>query len=122
MAEQREVQRVAAENARARLAAILAQGGEAVLVVDAGGQPLITSAAYTALFGEGDPRPPLRCSTTWTGNPSGGRDAPGTLAHGEPFQLGFLLPAADGLNGGLRPMASRSWTSRATDWVASSAA
>ncbi len=98
MAEQREVQRVAAENARARLAAILAQGGEAVLVVDPGGQPLITSAAYTALFGESGSTTTPQVLYDLDGNPLAADATPqARFAHETaPFHLAFLLPAADG--------------------------
>jgi len=51
--ELREVA-TALEAQRARLAAILASVGDAVLVVDSAGRPVLTNAAYERLFGDAD--------------------------------------------------------------------
>ncbi len=101
MAEEREQQRVASEEARARLAAILAQMADPVLVVDTEGRPLISSVAYTALFGDETQDPkvlahPLQ-PLDLEGHPLAAGATPwARLRAGEPFQMTFLLIADDG--------------------------
>ena len=82
------------EEERARLQAILAGMGDAVLVVNANGAPLLTNAAYTELFGErgerfmprderGQPLPPALLPQQ-------------RAARGESFRMEFTVADAQG--------------------------
>jgi two-component system CheB/CheR fusion protein len=91
MASSLEEQRRAGEVEHARLAAILANLADAVLVVDRRGEAILTNAAYDRLFGkaftpqneEGQPLPPQ----DWPQN---------RAARGESFTQAFTLPGQDG--------------------------
>jgi two-component system CheB/CheR fusion protein len=93
MASSLEEQRRASEVAHARLAAILANLADAVLVVDTQGEAILTNAAYDRLFGataaftpqdeEGQPLPP----EAWPQH---------RAAQGESFTQAFTLPDQDG--------------------------
>jgi two-component system CheB/CheR fusion protein len=88
-----DLQRQAVESERARLDAILAAMGDAVLVVDADGAPVLSNPAFDRLFGRLDA---LRPADT------NGRLLPEAAwpqrraAAGETFSLEFTLSAADG--------------------------
>ncbi len=89
--ELREVA-TALEAQRARLAAILASVGDAVLVVDSTGRPVLTNAAYERLFGDagagvlvdeqGQPLPPEATPQQ-------------RAARGETFSMQCIMPARD---------------------------
>jgi len=91
----------ALEAQRARLAAILASVGDAVLVVDQSGRSVLTNAAYERLFGDagsvvlvdeqGQPLPPEATPQQ-------------RAARGEAFSMRFVLMTAapDGTRGGAR--------------------
>jgi len=89
--ELREVA-TALEAQRARLAAILASVGDAVLVVDSAGRPILTNAAYERLFGDagavmlvdeqGQPLPPEATPQQ-------------RAARGEAFSMQFSMPPGD---------------------------
>jgi two-component system CheB/CheR fusion protein len=82
------------EERRAWLEAVLAGMGDAVLVVDEAGRPLLHNAAYRRLFGPPDaPLAPLDSA----GRPlPAGEDPRARLARGEEFAMEFLLDREDG--------------------------
>ncbi|WP_437496719.1 CheR family methyltransferase [Sorangium sp. So ce1099] len=93
-ARSREIQEFAApiEAERARLSAILRSMGDALLVVDGAGRPLVTNDAYKATFGAGrimahdeKGRPLLREETPEQ-----------RAARGERFQMEFTAPGPGG--------------------------
>ena len=92
-----EAQRQASEAERAQLAAILVSMGDAVLVVDRAGQPVLANQAYERMFGRfGSP------TSDFVPEDDDGRPlAPETTprqraARGESFRLEFTLTASDG--------------------------
>lgn len=87
-------QRLASEAARARLEAILLSLGDAVLVLDQAGTPLLTNAAYTAMFGE----PSVAfVAEDATGQPLPAEATPQQrAARGEHFTIEFTLPGEQG--------------------------
>jgi two-component system, chemotaxis family, CheB/CheR fusion protein len=97
MVEQREAQRVASENARARLAAILAQMSEPVLVVDSEGQPFLTNRSYESLFGESGTTTPPVALHDLEGRPLGADATPqARVRERVPFQMEFTFTNAAG--------------------------
>jgi two-component system, chemotaxis family, CheB/CheR fusion protein len=93
MANRLEGQRQAVETERSRLAAILANMGDAVLVIDAQGEVVLTNTAYDRLFGAGAEFAP---------EDESGQPLPAEVwpvrraAQGEAFTLAFTMPDADG--------------------------
>jgi two-component system CheB/CheR fusion protein len=89
-----EEQRGASDAERARLAAILLSMADAVLVVDASGAPVLTNAAYAAMFGGANAilAPEDEQGRLLPPEATPQRRATG----GEPFSMVFYLPAADG--------------------------
>jgi two-component system CheB/CheR fusion protein len=89
-----EAQRRASDAERARLATILASMGDAVLVVDRAGRPVLTNAACERMFGD------LAAGFTpedERGQALAPEDTPQRRAvRGEPFSMPFTLTAADG--------------------------
>jgi PAS domain S-box-containing protein len=82
------------ESERARLAAILSSIGDAVLVVDQAGAPLLTNMAYERIFG--DTATPFAAADA-DGLPLPSADTPSQrAAQGETFTMEFTLAAADG--------------------------
>ncbi len=97
MVEQRELQRVASETTRARLAAILTQMTEPVLVVDAGGQLFLINAAYGTLFGESGTTTPPVALYDLEGRPLRADATPqARVRENAPFRMEFTLTDADG--------------------------
>jgi two-component system CheB/CheR fusion protein len=88
-----EEQRRAGEAERARLAAILANMGDAVIVVDEHGDSILTNPAFDREFGEG---------TQFSPADETGRLLPREswpqcrAARGEAFTMGFTLPGPEG--------------------------
>ena len=99
----RELQRLAAsleqqsgasEAARAQLEAILLSMGDALLVVDRNGVPILTNAAYVRLFGSEDAR---LVAEDEQGQPLPPEQQPNYLAvRGAAFRLQFTQRAVDG--------------------------
>jgi two-component system CheB/CheR fusion protein len=82
------------ERERARLEAILASMGDAVLVVDQAGKPLLTNAMYERWFGSADAD-----LVAWDidGRPLPAAELPLQRAtQGEPFSMEFTILAPDG--------------------------
>jgi len=80
------------EAQRARLAAILASVGDAVLVVDSAGRPVLTNAAYERLFGDAD----AVVLVDEQGQPLPPEATPQQrAARGEAFSMRFIMPAGD---------------------------
>src|SRR5205823_6050655 len=89
-----EAQRRASDAERARLATILASMGDAVLVVDRTGRPVLTNAAYERMFGGPDAD---FAPEDERGQALPPADTPQRRAVcGEPFSMQFTLTAADG--------------------------
>ncbi|HEV7126760.1 MAG TPA: CheR family methyltransferase, partial [Ktedonobacterales bacterium] len=89
-------QRQSSEAERARLEAILLSMGDAVLVVDATGAPLLTNAAYTHLFGS--LTEPIAAQDL-DGHPLAPDAMPQQrAARGEVFLMEFVIAAPDGSN------------------------
>ncbi len=91
----------ALEAQRARLAAILASVGDAVLVVDQSGRPVLTNAAYEQLFGDAG----AVALVDEQGQPLSPEATPRQrAARGESFSMRFVLMAAapDGTGEGVR--------------------
>src|SRR5437588_5666433 len=92
LTDQLEGERAQGEAQRARLEAILGLTGDAVLVMDARGRPLLTNRAYAELFGpdgfvledERGDRLPERETPQWR------------AGRGESFGLSFVVHRADG--------------------------
>jgi two-component system CheB/CheR fusion protein len=99
----RELQRLAAsleqhseasETARAQLEAILLSMGDALLVVDKNGVPMLTNAAYVGLFGSADA---VIVAEDEEEQPLPPEQQPSYLAaHGAAFRVPFRVRAADG--------------------------
>ncbi|WP_437581828.1 CheR family methyltransferase [Sorangium sp. So ce887] len=93
-ARSREIQELAApvEVERARLSAILRSMGDALLVVDGAGRPVLTNEAYQAMFGAG------RLTVhDEKGRPVLYQDTPEQrAARGEGFQMEFTAPGPGG--------------------------
>lgn len=93
MANRLEGQRQAVDTERSRLEAVLANMGDAVLVVDAQGEVVLTNAAYDRLFGG---------ATEFAPEDERGQSLPVDVwpvrraAAGEIFTLAFTLPGRDG--------------------------
>lgn len=89
-----ESQRQTSDAARAQLEAILLSMNEALLVVDSHGARVLTNTAYVDMFGEGN--------TPLVAEDANGQPLPITTqlhaqaATGVPFDLVFMLTAADG--------------------------
>lgn len=85
---------ISSEEERARLAAILISMGDAVLVVDSDGRPLLSNAAYTRMFGGP--------SAAFTAQDDNGQPLPvaatpqARAAQGESFSMEFTLQGSDG--------------------------
>lgn len=93
-AEALTAQRMASEAARARLEAILLSLGDAVLVVDRAGGPLLTNAAYAAMFGGANA---AFLAEDESGTPLAAAVTPQQrAARGETFTMEFTLTDADG--------------------------
>ncbi|WP_437719816.1 CheR family methyltransferase [Sorangium sp. So ce861] len=93
----REIQELAApiEAERARLSAILRSIGDAILVVDSAGRPVLMNDAYQAMFGGG-----RVTAHDEKGRPLLYQDTPEQrAARGESFQMEFTTP---GLGGSIR--------------------
>ncbi|WP_437719225.1 CheR family methyltransferase [Sorangium sp. So ce448] len=93
-ARSREIQDLSApiENERARLSAILHSMGDALLVVDGAGRPVLTNDAYFTMFGEGRP-----VAMDEKGRLLPAHDAPEQrAARGEKFQIEFSIPGPGG--------------------------
>jgi two-component system CheB/CheR fusion protein len=89
-----EAQRRTSETERARLAAILVNMGDAVLVVDADGAPVQTNNAYKRMFGDEDSA--LAPEDEW-GQPLSLEKTPQRrTAHGESFNMEFSMPDSHG--------------------------
>jgi two-component system CheB/CheR fusion protein len=89
-----EQQSEASETARAQLEAILLSMGDALLVVDRNGVPILTNAAYVRLFGSADARVVAQDEE---GQPLPPEQQPNYLAvRGAAFRLRFSLRASDG--------------------------
>ena len=94
MASRLEAQRQATETERARLAAILANMGDAVLVLDPQGDAVLTNTAYERLFGT---------TAEFTPQDERGQPLPAEVwpqrraAQGEAFTVAFTLPGPDGV-------------------------
>lgn len=83
------------EEERAQLTAILASMGDAVLVVNRSGQPLLTNAAYERLFGSVTPTGLVAYDDY--GQPLPVESSPWQrVARGESFRTEFTLPSAEG--------------------------
>jgi two-component system CheB/CheR fusion protein len=93
MASRLEGQRQDADTERSRLAAVLANMGDAVLVVDAHGGVVLTNTAYDRLFGG---------TTEFAPEDERGQPLPAEIwpvqraAQGEVFTLAFTLPDPEG--------------------------
>jgi len=97
MVEQREMQRVASETTRARLAAIFTQMTEPVLVVDADGQLFLINTAYETLFGESGTTTPPVALFDLEGRPLRADATPqARVRENAPFRMEFTLTDADG--------------------------
>ncbi|HLJ81266.1 MAG TPA: ATP-binding protein, partial [Ktedonobacterales bacterium] len=100
MAETLEAQRQASEAARARSEAILTSMGDAVLMVDPAGAPLLTNDAYVEMFGGADAGGGM--GATFAAQDEDGRPLPAAAtpqrraARGEIFTMEFTLPGKDG--------------------------
>ncbi|MGH2517870.1 MAG: CheR family methyltransferase [Ktedonobacterales bacterium] len=98
MATSLDQQHQASEAARARLEAILRSMGDAVLVVDSSGAPLLTNDAYIRMFGETG----AGTGATFVAQDEEGRPLPlaatpqQRTAHGEVFIIEFTLSGEDG--------------------------
>ncbi|WP_437948943.1 CheR family methyltransferase [Sorangium sp. So ce296] len=93
-ARSREIQELAApiEAERARLSAILRSMGDALLVVDGAGRPVLMNDAYQAMFGGG-----RVTAHDERGRPLLYQDTPEQrAARGESFQMEFTAPAPGG--------------------------
>ncbi|WP_437683865.1 CheR family methyltransferase [Sorangium sp. So ce131] len=93
-ARSREIQELAVpiEAERARLSAILRSMGDALLVVDGAGRPVLTNDAYHAMFDEGRP-----IAMDEKGRPLPTYDTPEQrAARGEKFQMEFSIPGPGG--------------------------
>ncbi|HEX2280223.1 MAG TPA: CheR family methyltransferase, partial [Thermomicrobiales bacterium] len=94
MASEIDEQRQSGEIERARLAAILANMADAVLVVDRQGTAVLTNAAYDRLFG---------ATAAFTPQDEAGQPLPSQYwpqhraAQGESFTQAFTLPGQDGV-------------------------
>ncbi len=94
MVREREEQRRAAEAERTRLEAILVSMGDAVLVVNAAGQHVLSNAAYIQLFGDTQTATPF---TDEQGRSLAHDAQPRQrAARGETFTTVYTLLAADG--------------------------
>ncbi|WP_437747789.1 CheR family methyltransferase [Sorangium sp. So ce1504] len=95
-ARSREIQELSApiETERARLSAILRSMGDALLVVDGAGRPVLTNDAYQAMFSEGRP-----VVMDEKGRPLSVHDAlEQRAARGEKFQIEFSIPGPGGVS------------------------
>ena len=98
MAQTLEQQRQASEVARARAEAILLSMGDAVLVVDPAGTPLLTNDAYVEMFGGTS----TDMGATFAAQDETGRPLPVAAtpqqraARGTVFTMEFTLPGQDG--------------------------
>src|SRR2546421_3729887 len=92
LTRQLAVERAHSEAERARLEAILGMTGDAVLVMDATGMPVLTNRPYAELFG-----PVGFVLEDERGDPLPERETPqGRAARGEPFGLSFVVRRVDG--------------------------
>ncbi|WP_437604596.1 PAS domain-containing protein [Sorangium sp. So ce834] len=99
-ARSREIQELAApiEAERARLSAILRSLGDALLVVDGAGRPVLMNDAYQAMFGGG-----RLTAHDEKGRPLLYQETPEQrAARGESFQVEFTTPGPGGLDPALR--------------------
>ena len=94
MADAAERQHQVSEEERARLAAILVGMGDAVLVVNPAGEPLLTNASYERMFGSASE--PFAAQDA-EGHPLEAEATPQQrVARGETFVMEFTLDAGDG--------------------------
>ena len=94
MANTAQQQRQASDAEQARLSAILLSLGDAVLVVDPTGEPLLCNTAYTRLFGDASSSIAARDAQ---GNPLATPDTPEQrTARGETFVMEFTLEGENG--------------------------